>query len=71
MKALPEGGVSCSLQNAGKDDGIIVMRLDTRKPCAYEFVKSVESVAAFEGAKRLPAINVPTPRGIRDLRNRD
>jgi hypothetical protein len=24
-------------------------------PYAYEFVKSVESVAAFEGAKQLPA----------------
>jgi hypothetical protein len=23
MKALPKGGVSCSLQDAGKDDGII------------------------------------------------
>jgi hypothetical protein len=27
--------------------------LDTRMPYAYEFVKSVESVAAFEGAKQL------------------
>ena len=29
-------------------------RLDTRMHYAYEFVKSVESVAAFEGAKQLP-----------------
>ena len=52
MKALPKGGVSCSLQDAGKDDNIIGCA-SMRMPYAYEFVKSVESVAAFEGAKQL------------------
>ena len=34
------------------------VRLDTRMPYAYEFVKSVESVAAFEGAQQLQILNM-------------
>jgi hypothetical protein len=34
-----------------------LVRLDMRMPYAYKFVKSVESVAAFEGAKQSLSLN--------------
>jgi hypothetical protein len=35
-------------------------------PYAYEFVKSVESVAAFEGAKQLPIFQLLAPETRKD-----